>query len=384
MCEFETNLQTWLGVPMSSLHVTFAFRGEESADMHAGCVEQWTQRHNPFLGKDAPPTFLQGWADWHRLMFDGADSGAANASDLMFAVSVAAPAATGVVFVVETGVTTASAYLRCMAIELGLPHTAIWETDVPFSEFAIDGYSNSAEHGYDRQRATTAVFLKLPPNQYTPSAPFGCCDVHRTLSVVGARPEEHADACFLLRDVFLCSTHSGFEEMDPSYAKVFRRELRSVGVQALREVLRSLGGSPCSHWKRRLPALFAGFDAAVTWEFFSCRGSMFRLLRFFERWGHWEPSAFATLHAVLLEVVPEPRRHEVLVFFRDHGCGELVPRVVDEAIVVYRQCVRRTISAVLDPMGCAFARHRVLQYVDDFYAEASEASKREKKRRVHS
>lgn len=362
---FAKTLKQWLGVSMASLRVVYAFRGDTSMDTHAGCVEHWTQRHNPFLGKDAPPTFMQGWAEWHALMFDdGTPSGAELASDVLFAVG-GDDGACGVVFVVERGLTTASAYLRQMAIELGLAHTDIWETVVPFSEFAIDGYSNSPEHGYDAHAGeTTAVFLKLPPNSYREAHPFKCCDIHAMVCKLAASPTP--EAAIVLQDVFLCSTHLAAHEIDTAFLKLSRRHGRSVGLQTLRMGFKScMVVSSSSHWKRNLHAVFGCFQPVVIREFFACQRSTLRLLRFFERWNRWDSSPgvpHATMLTVLQKVVPEPLKLDVLLVFREH-CADSFSGFVNDAIWLYHEVLQKTVSTVLRPAGCSFVKYRVLEYL---------------------
>lgn len=340
---------------MASLRVVYAFRGEKSTDTHAGCVEHWTQRHNPFLGKDAPPTFMQGWAEWHTLMFDdGTPSGAELASDVLFAVG-GDDGARGVVFVVERGLTTASAYLRQMAIELGLAHTDIWETVVPFSEFAIDGYSNSSEHGYDAHGPeTTAVFLRLPSNSYSESHPFTCCDFHAMVCKLAAAPSP--EASMVLQDVFSCSTHLAYHEIDAAFLKMFRRHGRSVGLQTLRMRFK--------FFIRDVLYVFKCFKPDVICEFFTCQRSTLRLLRFFEQWNRWDPGHVPfMLSPVLQTVVPEPLKLDVLMMFRDHCTDDILREHVDFNIYFYRKALQKTVSSVLKPAGCSFIKYCVLEYL---------------------
>ena len=351
-------LQVWLGgMSLSSFRAVYIFNGEESADIDIdaghGC---WRQRHNPFLGRDAPPTFSQGWKAWHEVMFDEIDSRETeNASKIMYitatatatatASSVLGPETLGVACVIERHFSTASAYLRAMAIELQLSEDDIFEGGFKRNEFSFNGFCNSVEEGFnhsDLHHEYAAFFMKIPPNTYAAATPYTCCDGHRIVSYLSAKVARatttttattldaasyNSDFFRPLVDLSLSCAHLTYDEIDLGW--MYKQALCSAGVRHLSESVkrmqqgnkRGMKDTAKTNLKleyRRLdlPFLFSIVDRIAVHDFFTSPGCVSRLGKAWRQWfctpginsfrthAHCWRNRVRTIRVTLLTIVP--------------------------------------------------------------------------------
>ena len=316
-------LTALMGAAPSSFKVVYKFKGERSADVTSVSVPAqergWTQRHNPFLGTCAPAMFLLSLQEWHCNNFDLDDDGRDVYHKILYAVS--AGARTGVVFAAAEDVTgsVASDYIKQLAGILGLP---VREAEgVPAAAFSVSGFTFPRT----RSAASTAIntvsvcLFQMPPNQFTETKPYKCCDGHRVISELAAyfkhlKKSSGGVAAATAMHPFLfqplqcpqhASSHNAIWEV--RYGSFYREMLDFKGKRvsdvtgpALRELARrSRGTSPFLQALKGRAAvkLFKQLTRKARVRCFSHRKSRKSVVSFYKAWiedPHVDPRAWAT------------------------------------------------------------------------------------------
>ena len=396
----------WLGAPLATFKVVYKFNGELSEDVFPETLggnhtPGWTQQHNPFLGGTGPPTFLQGWEEWHALMFD-TDPHIHDADfspEILYAVSETKPKSLGIVFVIERGFTTAPAYLRAMANELQIPPTSLTEMGVGYGEFSLHGFSNTRKHIREacETDAFSACVMKLPPSDFSVSKSYDCCDGHRVVSYLAKAVKRdgvnaiaaHAPPFFLrpLASPMQAACHMTFHELD--YGRYYKKIMRTPVSRLLRTALKTLSvPSSCSsesfsaHLRRNgVVEIFQALQTPARMEFFSCNGSQLRIAKFYRVWleclyadglscgvGAWAGSLQRLFYTAvpfdLSEMFAERFRFS---FKSSPPCASAERKILFRTTpyVCYLACKRAVtgvLTAVLNKIGCAFALQRIFEF----------------------
>jgi hypothetical protein len=346
-------VEAWLGVPWASLRFKYVFAGEHSHDVRRYSHPHWTQRHNPFLGRNAPNTFLWGWREWHALVLGHTvPRGARSASKIVFGTS-SVNVGVGVVFVATWGETTAAQFIRCMAHETGeevleIPH---------FRSNLLGGH-------------VSGVFMKLPPNSWDANTPFTCCNGHQIISYIGTHDcLEVGDSCqyySCLQDVHQASMHLSFTEMHET-GKWYRRVMRPFGVHSLRLAIKSMAVlENCRlDWRMQVLPLFSVMDPTVLHAFFACKRSTRRLLDHYLHWylrdGMNDP-LHASLSGMLSRVVPRGHNKTVFAQFNKPCYAPLLHECSERCIADTKRVVKEVLGG---ERRCSFASRRVCAYLFD-------------------
>ena len=382
------SLESLIGAPLSTFRVLYKFNGELSTDA-AGSEnrEGWTQFHNPFLGKSAPPAFLQGWEDWHAHMFDSMDE-CDFKNDILYAVSRGAPV--GFVFTLENGVfTTAPAYLQAMARELGLTEGECFESrDVTLIEFARrevrcrDPVSDKA----------SVWLLRLPPNSFSETRPYSCCDGHRLVSYLsrGLRRRVFEQTAVLnrypflfkpLRSPFAVSAHLSFKEME--YGRFYKKKIlrAPAAFRMLKTSLKQLCVQQTSCDDVFLQLLLSRdvlqvFDTLKTSlsEIFSNKRMRQRIVCFYKAWLEnpaVDPKAWdGSLRLLFDRAVPYDSGVHFFKSFLDTTTpcrnAEMKLLFLTSAHSCQLGCIRvveAVLGAAFERLGCVFALKNVLEFL---------------------
>ena len=392
------DISVFLGAPLESFRVVYRFKGELSedvADDSASKALGWTQRHNPFLGGTGPPTFLQGWEEWHALMFESSLQDTDFTPEILYAVSNAAPGPPlGIIFVIETAFTTAPAYLRAMACELGLATTSLAEFGVSYGEFTLQGFSNTEKYicGVTAESAFSVCLLKLAPSEFSVEKAYDCCDGHRIVSYLAkavkrdgaAAIEQHAPSFFLkpLSSPMQAASHMSFHELD--YGRYYRKIMRTPVSRLVRSALKSLSvplpcspGSFSSHLQRNeIVNIFRALRTDARVLFFSCNNSQRRVAKFYRVWlecdwgtacgvgcdiNAWARSLQQLFYTAVSFDLSESLSERFSFSFRSPeacACAEKKILLRTTALACRLSCKRAVdgiLSAVLNKLGCSFA-----------------------------
>ena len=189
-CPMREEIETFLGCKQDSLRIVYEFRGDQSADAACGETANWSQRHNPFLGKGFNgKRVLECIACLARV-----HTWYAEVVCIDDVVATRSPLPLGVMFslfntaqhkdAVDITNSVATAYKKLSKCASNAP--LFFQASVDLS-FRVGGISFSSLWGLSAVEDSSRHHLFNAVCMFLPAAtlgPYDCCEMHRCVSYV--------------------------------------------------------------------------------------------------------------------------------------------------------------------------------------------------------